>query len=856
MSKLGNFLYLPILFYEGQHVRKEQRLLLALYSVLLSRYQGTASPHGVIWHGQDSQATKIKLAAELGTAEQILRDLKKMSSHEEPPPLILNEHCQVCEFRQRCHNQAVQEDNLSLLRGLSEKEIKGYNRNGIFTVTQLAHTFRPRRKGKRARQDTTRRSPALQALAIRDKRIYVLGKPDLPHKPVQVYLDIESNPEAEFVYLIGLIVVENGTDHHYAFWADRKEQEPTIFEQFVAEVTRHEDFLVFCYGDYERAFLKRMRNKTKRKRLVDRILDALVNVLSVIYPHIYFPTYSNSLKEIGRYIGCAWSAADASGLQSIVWRAQWEAGAGEEWKRKLTTYNLDDCTALKTVTEQLRRIISKTKVEAGVPIDEGDSPSIAKVEDMEKLTDYYKWGRVNFVHPDYEYVNNCAYFDYQRDRVYVRTNKPRKQKRASKQRSHNRTLRASRQLVIVAKRCPICSSTHVGRGVKKKVQTQAPRGKRVFDLVLTPNGIRHEVREYRGAVYHCGTCGHEFVPEQYQRLDKHGHSLKSWAMFQHVAYRISLSTVQKMCEEFFGVHLFFNEVHMFKTLMARYYKSTYRHLLQNILSGPLLHVDETEVKLQTGKGYVWVFTNLEEVVYMYRPTREGEFLRELLRNFHGVLVSDFYAAYDALECPQQKCLIHLIRDINQALLNNPFDEELKAMTHLFGSLLRSIVSTVDEQGLKRKYLKPHEGAVKKYFTLLSEQKRCSEAAEEFRVRMMKYRDKLFTFLNYDGVPWNNNNAEHAIKQFAYYREHTVGTVMEKGLSDYLVLLSLCQTCQYKRVSFLQFLLSKERDVEEFAQRKRRSRPRLSVELYPKGFVPPHLANAHKRRLQGLSQVFI
>ena len=39
--------------------------------------------------------------------------------------------------------------------------------------------------------------------------------------------------------------------------------------------------------------------------------------------------------------------------------------------------------------------------------------------------------------------------------------------------------------------------------------------------------------------------------------------------------------------------------------------------------------------------------------YMYRPTREGDFLRELLKDFHGVLVSDFYAAYDAIECPQQ-----------------------------------------------------------------------------------------------------------------------------------------------------------------------------------------------------------
>ena len=76
---------------------------------------------------------------------------------------------------------------------------------------------------------------------------------------------------------------------------------------------------------------------------------------------------------------------------------------------------------------------------------------------------------------------------------------------------------------------------------------------------------------------------------------------------------------------------------------------------------------------------------------MYRPTREGDFLHELLKDFHGVLVSDFYAAYDSLDCPQQKCLIHLMRDMNQELLNNPFDEELQSITGPFGTLLRAIV---------------------------------------------------------------------------------------------------------------------------------------------------------------------
>ena len=117
---------------------------------------------------------------------------------ESPPRLILNDHCQVCEFRQRCHDQAVKEDNISLLRGMGEKEIKGYARKGIFTVTQFAHTFRPRRRGRRAPPKENHRYHALQALAVRDKRVYVFGTPQLPDRPRHVYLDIEGNPEEGF----------------------------------------------------------------------------------------------------------------------------------------------------------------------------------------------------------------------------------------------------------------------------------------------------------------------------------------------------------------------------------------------------------------------------------------------------------------------------------------------------------------------------------------------------------------------------------------------------------------------------------------------------------------------------------
>jgi hypothetical protein len=238
-------------------------------------------------------------------------------------------------------------------------------------------------------------------------------------------------------------------------------------------------------------------------------------------------------------------------------------------------------------------------------------------------------------------------------------------------------------------------------------------------------------------------------------------------VYQHVAHCLSFGILEIMLDEFFGLAVSDVEIHAFKGLMARYYRTTYQKLLARLLAGSLLHVDETEVKLKTGKGYVWVFANLEEVVFIYRPTREAEFLRDLLKEFRGVLVSDFYSAYDSIDCPQQKCLIHLIRDMNQALLNNPFDQELQTVTEPFGVLLRAIVTTVDQHGLKRVHLQRHRRDVATYFDVLSSRTLQSEAAQGLRDRLIRIKDKLFTFMGYDGVPWNNNNAENAIKRLPH-----------------------------------------------------------------------------------------
>ena len=248
---------------------------------------------------------------------------------------------------------------------------------------------------------------------------------------------------------------------------------------------------------------------------------------------------------------------------------------------------------------------------------------------------------------------------------------------------------------------------------------------------------------------------------------------------------------------------------------ASRHAATYERLKEKLRRGTLIHADETKVALKKHSGYVWAFTNLEEVVYVYTPTREGTILAEMLDGFGGVLVSDFYSAYDSAKCAQQKCLIHLARDINDDLFHSPFDEGLKGLAQAFVAVLKPIVDTIDRFGLKCCHLRKHKQDVERFFRLVDSADYQSEAARKYQKRIQKYRSSLFTFLDHDGVPWNNNNAENAIKRFASRRKILGASFVEKGIQDYLLFLSIYQTCRLKGVSFLKFLRSGLLDLDAF-----------------------------------------
>lgn len=283
--------------------------------------------------------------------------------------------------------------------------------------------------------------------------------------------------------------------------------------------------------------------------------------------------------------------------------------------------------------------------------------------------------------------------------------------------------------------------------------------------------------------------------------------------------QISQAAVGRTLNQFFGFGFTRRHIYYLKSRAAVFYEGAYKQILSRLAHGNLIHIDETKIRLEGRDAFVWVLTSLTDVGYVYSDTREAITPKSLLGDFHGVLVTDFYSAYDSINCRQQKCLIHLIRDLNDDLRRNHFNAEIQEVGQSFATLIRPIIETIDRHGLKAYFLRKHLKSVERFYKHLAEHDYQSEVAVKYRKRFEKYRQSLFTFLECDGVPWNNNNAEHAIKALAELRNVIGGTSSPKGIQEYLVLLSIYQTCKYRAIDFLEFVRSGEPEIERFGELK-------------------------------------
>jgi predicted RecB family nuclease len=816
--------YEPLLVTGGRVVSRSDKMRLAFACHVLADTPDFAPTAGAILNGT-GEVSRFRVS-DFGTdLRPILRAIRNWIEEpaSSPPSAILNEHCRQCPFQDACLEEAEKKDDLSLLQRMTPKVMKKYHKKGIFTVQQLSYLFRPRRQRKRR----TNASPPtfrfeLQALAIQSGRTYIHEVPELPESSPELFLDIEGLPDDENHYLIGLLVVWKEHAEFQSWWANCAEEEEAIFRGLLDTAATYPGAPIYHYGSYEPKAIKYASGKYGASYA--DLLPRLVNVNSLVFGKVYLPARSNSLKDLGACVGASWSTPDASGLRSIAWRLQWEETRSSARKDRLIVYNREDCEALRLLVTHLKNLKHMAATRPDVQFtDDRRTASTSSGQE---------------IHDSLQGILRSAHAEYQRNRLSIRDANfppPSAPKKLGAPKGHpgyqrispsraTRTVRVRRAL-----RC--------ARHPDVRLEPTERLAERVqIDLAFTKNGCRKTITKLIGWMSRCPSCSRLFLPPAITRHGKRlfGHGFRAWVVYQRVVLRLPFAVMVQVIRDLFSEHLSPASALLFIQDFARLYARTERLLLKKILQSPFVHIDETRINIRGADQFVWVLTDGRHVIFRLTPTREAAHIHRLLDGYEGVLISDFYAGYDACNCRQQKCLVHLIRDMNEDLWKNPYNVTFEAFIGAFKDLLVPMMADVQRYGLKRRHLNKHRRRVEAFYSKwICGKEYADEIIRTYQKRFLRYRESLFRFLDEDGIPWNNNTAERGIRQLAVQRKIS-GFFYERGAKSYLTLLGIAQSCRFQEKSFLRFLLSGESDVDSFRDRKirrpvRRAEPASQVQ---------------------------
>ena len=211
----------------------------------------------------------------------------------------------------------------------------------------------------------------------------------------------------------------------------------------------------------------------------------------------------------------------------------------------------------------------------------------------------------------------------------------------------------------------------------------------------------------------------------------------------------------------------------------------YQDIGQALLQQPWLNGDETGWKVMGKNWYIWCFCNKHLAYFHPDQSRSAQVIENILgKNFPGIVICDFYAAYNCLD-KTQRCLVHLLRDIakeREVLINSKLLEK-------FDNTVRRLI----EHGLKAQAMpegpakKAEIDKTEKILKRLSVMKVTKGKATVLVKRIAKYRDDLIRFATHPGVEFHNNRAERQLRPLVIARKISFGSNTDHGALRY------CQT---------------------------------------------------------------
>ncbi|ACK68804.1 conserved hypothetical protein [Gloeothece citriformis PCC 7424] len=351
-SKFGEWTYRPISIQLGRRPKPEYKIIVAYYAYLLSltQYSLPSTAQLIL---RPIKTYDVELGTWLPKVRDIILECVPTLDHrQEPEVFISRQRCSLCHWYSHCYTLAQSQQHLSLVPGVTPSRYESLQTLGIDSVVSLANAS-PAKMGELMGLDIANQLQ-LQAQSIVQNRAF--SKEHLsrnyqvfiPSASVELYFDIEAEPELNVDYLLGILLVDRPQNlkQFYPFFAEKPEDEKIIWLSFITFVNNYPNAPIFHYSEYEVETIKRLANlyHTPQEQL-ESLLDRCVDLHKQVINSVFLPVESYSLKSLANWLGFQWRDPGVSGDQCVCWYDQWLTTGDRNLLDSILRYNEDDCWA-------------------------------------------------------------------------------------------------------------------------------------------------------------------------------------------------------------------------------------------------------------------------------------------------------------------------------------------------------------------------------------------------------------------------------------------------------------------------------------------------------------------------------
>lgn len=354
-SEVGDWLYAPLSIKLGKRPKLEYQIGAAFDVHVLAAFQG-AWPEQAWLVLREKGVYEVDLWKVLPQMQEILADcLKTLQLPEAPDVFIARSRCNLCHWFSSCYQIAQEQAHLSLLPGVTPTRYVQLQAVNLTTVEALAEASPKLLEplagfGREVAEKMVFQAQATwKNMALRRPEVDFDPIVELPSHAVELYFDIEAEPDLNLAYLLGVMVVDRQaqTERFYPLLAETPSEENQVWWEFLSLVEQYPQAPIYHFCPYEAHTIDRLGELYAiPKSRITPILNRCVDLHDRVTRAVTLPVESYALKHIARWLGFDWRDASANGAQTVFWYAQWLETGDRRFLAAIVDYNEDDCRAM------------------------------------------------------------------------------------------------------------------------------------------------------------------------------------------------------------------------------------------------------------------------------------------------------------------------------------------------------------------------------------------------------------------------------------------------------------------------------------------------------------------------------